>query len=334
MNEAGFGAEEQATRRARRLAAQRDEAARGRAVDERARERARREVRNWSAGAEGERLVADALAALSRYGWTTLHDVRWPGRPRANIDHIAVGPGGVVVIDAKNWTGEVLVSGAVLRQNGRPRTEAVSGVSEAAAAVTALLAPQHRTAVSAALCLAAQDQEAVAVDGGAVVVGRWQLADHLLGLPVRLTVFDVAHVAGHLGRELAGDGTVPATGSSRGRAPTSPGPARGSSLASGDRPRRPRQQAPRREPGRAPRRRSPARRAVTALVELALAVGLALGAAHLLPGLITGAVERIGPDGGTPSAPATPAAPVDPAAAPGAPADPEAAPPGEQPAGG
>src|SRR5215217_1259750 len=93
---AGSGAEEQMARHARRadrlereLAAARDtEAAVAAAL-----ERARREERAWAAGAEGERLVAGSLDVLRRYGWTFLHDVHWPGRPFANIDHIAVGPG-------------------------------------------------------------------------------------------------------------------------------------------------------------------------------------------------------------------------------------------------
>ncbi len=62
------------------------------------------DLRRWRAGAEGERLVADELDQLAASGWRVLHDVRWPGRPVANLDHVAVGPGGVVVVDTKNWS--------------------------------------------------------------------------------------------------------------------------------------------------------------------------------------------------------------------------------------
>ncbi|WP_225215238.1 nuclease-related domain-containing protein [Cellulomonas avistercoris] len=201
MSEAGYGAEQEAGRRARRVARLREEAARGEAIDEDVIRRAQAAQRNWSVGAEGERLVAANLAHLERYGWVALHDLRWPGRQRANIDHVAVGPGGIVVIDAKNWSGRVAVAEGNLRQNGYGRASSADGVSQAAADVTALLAPQHRTAVRAVLCLAAQDQAPTPVQG-VDVLGRWQLAEYLLRMPPRLSVYDVADVARYLEDEL------------------------------------------------------------------------------------------------------------------------------------
>ena len=61
----------------------------------------------WAAGAEGERRVADELANL-REAWTVLHDrlIR-PGRSESNLDHVVVGPGGLFLVDAKNWSGNV-----------------------------------------------------------------------------------------------------------------------------------------------------------------------------------------------------------------------------------
>lgn len=67
----------------------------------------------WERGAQGEDVTAAALDDLAGRGWTTFHDVRWPGRPRANIDHIVVGPTGVFVIDTKNWSGDIRVVGEV-----------------------------------------------------------------------------------------------------------------------------------------------------------------------------------------------------------------------------
>ncbi|MFC8190242.1 nuclease-related domain-containing protein [Cellulomonas sp. NPDC057328] len=201
MTAAGYGAEEQASRRARKVARLREEVARGGAVDAEVLRRAQQQQRNWSVGAEGERLVAASLAYLERYGWTTLHDVRWPGRKQANIDHIAIGPGGIVVIDAKNWSGHVAVTDGALRQNGYSRASSADGAARAAADVAAILGPEHRTAVRAVLCLAAQDQAPTPVQG-VDVLGRWQLPEHLLTLPQRLSVFDVADVARHLHEEL------------------------------------------------------------------------------------------------------------------------------------
>ncbi|WP_189925979.1 nuclease-related domain-containing protein [Kitasatospora xanthocidica] len=58
----------------------------------------------WEQGARGEEETARILAPLLRDGWTILHD-RGLVDSRANLDHIAVGPGGqIVVIDSKKWT--------------------------------------------------------------------------------------------------------------------------------------------------------------------------------------------------------------------------------------
>jgi hypothetical protein len=35
-----------------------------------------------------EQATADALTALPAERWTVMHDVRWPGRSVANIDHV------------------------------------------------------------------------------------------------------------------------------------------------------------------------------------------------------------------------------------------------------
>lgn len=243
--EAGYGAEEQATRRARRAAERRRDLAANEAAGsavEAELERLQRQQRNWSQGAEGERQVAAALEPLAQFGWLAAHDVHWPGRPQANIDHIAVGPGGVFVIDAKNWNGAVTVAGGTLRQNGYSREREIEGAAQAAAAVTALLAPQHRASVRAVICLAGQEQDPMTVTSGVTVIGRHQLAAWLATSPVRLTPYDVADLGRHLHRALAG--------------PQSPGlPARPDARrADAGRARK-----PSRSPARAPRPSAPAR---------------------------------------------------------------------------
>ena len=94
-----------------------------RAEARRARQRAERLARRAEAfekGAAGEERTAEVLARLPA-GWTAIHDVRWPSRRLANIDHVVVGPGGIFVVDSKNWSGRVTVDTGVLRQNGRAR---------------------------------------------------------------------------------------------------------------------------------------------------------------------------------------------------------------------
>src|SRR5215213_748788 len=62
------------------------------------------EVVAWRRGAAGERRTARVLAALERHGWAVLHDLAVP-RSQANIDHPVIGPGGVFVIDSKQYRG-------------------------------------------------------------------------------------------------------------------------------------------------------------------------------------------------------------------------------------
>lgn len=66
------------------------------------------DVRAWKTGAAGERAVGRRLDELVAHGVEVMHDRRIRGS-KANIDHIAVAPSGVYVIDAKNYTGMVRV---------------------------------------------------------------------------------------------------------------------------------------------------------------------------------------------------------------------------------
>jgi Nuclease-related domain len=64
----------------------------------------------WRRGANGERRSARLLAPLERHGWAILHDLAIPGS-QANIDHLAIGPGGVLVIDSKQYRGRLRLDG-------------------------------------------------------------------------------------------------------------------------------------------------------------------------------------------------------------------------------
>ncbi|WP_146846533.1 nuclease-related domain-containing protein [Cellulomonas terrae] len=223
MGEAGFGAEEQASRRARRVAQLRAEEARSCELDAEVQARlvrAQRDQRAWSAGAEGERLVAAAIESTARYGWAVLHDLHWPGRPKANLDHVALGPGGVILVDAKNWSGDVTIVDGRLRQNGYDRTPQVESVASAAADLSAELAPPHRSAVRGIVCLASQDLPPTSSSLGVVVVGRVHLPAYLASLPYRLSPFDVADVGRYLESHLGG-ATSPGVPTPRKRRPSS-----------------------------------------------------------------------------------------------------------------
>ena len=64
------------------------------------------EIKNWAVGAEGEKTLGAGLDSLAAAGVIVLHDRLRPGTT-ANIDHLAVTPAGVWVIDAKRYKGQV-----------------------------------------------------------------------------------------------------------------------------------------------------------------------------------------------------------------------------------
>jgi hypothetical protein len=94
----------------------------------------------WQRGAAGERAVAESLEQRVTDGRVILlHDRRMP-RSHANIDHLAVTPSGVYVIDAKDYTGKVRVERPWFGQpkllvNGRDRTKIIDGLDRQVAAV-------------------------------------------------------------------------------------------------------------------------------------------------------------------------------------------------------
>ena len=65
----------------------------------------------WRRGAAGERRTARLLGPLEQLGWVVLHDLAVPGG-RANIDHLAIGPGGIFVVDSKQYRGRLQLDGS------------------------------------------------------------------------------------------------------------------------------------------------------------------------------------------------------------------------------
>jgi hypothetical protein len=100
----------------------------------------------WARGAAGEERVARSLTERVGPSVVLLHDRGIPGS-RANIDHIAVAPGGVWVIDAKRYKGKVAVERpwlgqAKLKIAGRDRTKLITALKAQVALVQAALPPQ------------------------------------------------------------------------------------------------------------------------------------------------------------------------------------------------
>jgi hypothetical protein len=148
-------------------------------------------------GADEERATATALMALPREQWRVLHDVPWPGRPRAHIDHVVVGPGGVFVIDSRNWSGAVSVRDGVLRQGPYSRQGVVTSAAEAATAV-ARLVPTATSRVSPVLCLVRSDALAANAEG-VLVCSTANVADLLTARSRVLADVQVKRLAVELG---------------------------------------------------------------------------------------------------------------------------------------
>ncbi|MCU1492552.1 MAG: hypothetical protein JWO62_316 [Acidimicrobiaceae bacterium] len=102
---------------------------------------------SWGGGAIGEVTVGGRLDTLKSAGVVAVHDRLIPGS-RANIDHIAVAPSGIYVIDAKRYRGQVstrktgwLLGDSVthLYVGRRDQTERAASVSRQAKVVSTAL---------------------------------------------------------------------------------------------------------------------------------------------------------------------------------------------------
>lgn len=161
-----------------------------------------------------QQLVAGALGRLIPHGWFLLHDVHWPGRPLARLDHVLVGPGGVVVISSKSWNGYVEVRDGVLRQNGYARHPVIEVALGQAAAVAALLPANRRRFVRSMVCMAGQDDVSGTTACGVEVHGAGRVVAAVAALPRVLDSESVIGLYSQLGQLLTqrqvpdGTGTV------------------------------------------------------------------------------------------------------------------------------
>jgi hypothetical protein len=83
----------------------------------------------WRRGAAGEQRTARLLDPLERQGWAILHDLAVSGS-QANIDHLVIGPGGVFVVDSKQYRGRLQLDPSGRLWHGRyPLALALRAVS-------------------------------------------------------------------------------------------------------------------------------------------------------------------------------------------------------------
>ena len=149
----------------------------------------------WRRGAAGERRTARLLDPLERRGWAVLHDLAVP-RSRANLDHLVIGPGGVFVIDSKQYRGRLQLDAVGKLWHGRyplaPALRAVSWEADQAAQVL----PDPGVAVVPIVAVhGAQVPWGKVVSEGVPVVSARRLPSILRALPAVLGPERVTAVA-------------------------------------------------------------------------------------------------------------------------------------------
>jgi hypothetical protein len=172
-------------------AASESERARRRAQEYRERaERLERRAETFEQGRAGELRVAQTLDLLRPAGYARFDDVHWPGTAKANVDHVVFGPGGLFVVDTKNWTGDVVVRAGVLRQNGYRRSRETDKLLRMTTDLQQHLGPSVGRC-QPVLCLVGQPATAPAEAEGVTVVGIGELGRWLFTRP---EIWPASHV--------------------------------------------------------------------------------------------------------------------------------------------
>ena len=146
-------------------------------------------------GRPGSGELLGCLASWSGRGWAILHDLAVPGS-RANLDHLVIGPGGVFVIDSKQYRGRLQLDPTGRLWHGRhplgPTLRAVSWEADQ----TAQVLPDPGVAVVPIVAIhdAQVPRGKVIVEGVPVVAAR-RLPNMLRALPAVLGPERVAWLA-------------------------------------------------------------------------------------------------------------------------------------------
>lgn len=101
--------------------------------------------------------VAVALAMLPEDEWVDFHDVPWPGRPGARIDHVVVGPAGVFVLITSHLGDNTQIRRDVLRHNGRRRDKVLGRALQATQALGTLLPDVDQLYLRPVVCFSREE---------------------------------------------------------------------------------------------------------------------------------------------------------------------------------
>lgn len=156
---------------------------------------AKTEERAWRIGADGEQAVAAELAKLGP-AWRVLHAVR-VGDRGSDIDHVVVGPVGVVTVNTKHHPhASVWVGGETFMVNGQ-RVPYIRNSRHEARRAVRLLSEQAGFPVAVIGVIAVMGAhkgftvKKQPEDGAVIVVARKRLTRVLQHLPSRLSTREV-----------------------------------------------------------------------------------------------------------------------------------------------
>jgi hypothetical protein len=172
-----------------------------------------RYIETWRDGAEGERKTEKTLLPLERGGWTLVHNVQ---ARYGNYDHIAVGPGGVFLLESKNLLGITEIRDGVAELHRRHDPDAVERFerirTRALSAAARIkedfqMRTGQRTWVQAVVIFWSDFPQGIVEDERCVFIHGPRLRGWLEGRSERLPSSRVAAIGGAI-EELAREQTV------------------------------------------------------------------------------------------------------------------------------
>jgi Nuclease-related domain len=135
------------------------------------------------------------VGRLDPDGWAILHDLAVP-RSQANLDHLVIGPGGVFVIDSKQYRGRLQLDPTGRLRHGRyPLDPVLRSVEFEADQAAQVLPDPWVTVVPIVAVHGAQVPWGRVVIRGVPILPAWRLPSMLRALPAVLGPERVADLA-------------------------------------------------------------------------------------------------------------------------------------------
>ncbi len=171
--------------------------------------------RRYEVGAVGEREVAASLQPLLELGWTVLEDRSVSIDSAANIDLIAVGPGGVVVIDAKNWYVRPRLVGTRLMREDQDCGSEIERLLAVTTKVELAVAELGISPLAVTAMMAFAGHRINTRHRRVRLIGGRDAAKTIAGLSCRLNAPAVRKIVAHLSAAFPQHASAPADGHGR-----------------------------------------------------------------------------------------------------------------------